>query len=81
MTRSRYIEDGVGVTVVGSGSIGSLRAEIAHRHPAVDFLAVSDIDGDKAARLATSCEADICSTDSLELVTRTGQVVPLTWAT
>ena len=39
MARSRYIDGGVGVAVVGAGSIGSLRAEISHRHPAVDFLA------------------------------------------
>lgn len=70
MTRSRYIEAGVGVAVVGAGSIGNLRAEIAHRHPSVDFLAVSDVVGDKAERLADSCEADMWSTDTLEIVTR-----------
>jgi hypothetical protein len=43
MARSRYIADGVGVAVVGAGSIGSLRAEISHRHPSVDYLAVCDI--------------------------------------
>jgi predicted dehydrogenase len=70
MTRSRYISDGVGVAVVGSGSIGSLRAEIAHRHPSVDFLAVCDVVEEKAQRLAGSCEADMWSTDAIEIVTR-----------
>ena len=70
MTRSRYIADGVGVAVVGSGSIGSLRAEISHRHPSVDFLAVCDIVDEKAKRLAASCEADMWSTDATEIVTR-----------
>jgi predicted dehydrogenase len=70
MTRSRYIPDGVGVAVVGAGSIGTLRAEIAHRHPSVDFLAVCDIVEDKAARLAASCEADIWTSDAVEIVTR-----------
>ncbi len=68
--RSRQIPGGVGVAVVGAGSIGSLRAEISHRHPSVDFLAVCDVVGDKAERLARSCEADVWGTDALEFVTR-----------
>lgn len=70
MSRSRFIEGGVGVAVVGAGSIGTLRAEIAHRHPSVDFLAVCDIIEDRATRLADSSEADMWSTDPLEIVTR-----------
>lgn len=70
MTRSRYIDGGVGVAVIGAGSIGTLRAEIAHRHPSVDFLAVCDVVEDKARRLADSCQADVWSTDARELVTR-----------
>lgn len=70
MSRSRHISGGVGVAVVGSGSIGSLRAEIAHRHPSVDFLAVCDIVEEKARRLAASCSADVWSTSAVDLVTR-----------
>ncbi len=70
MSRPRHIEGGVGVAVVGAGSIGTLRAEIAHRHPSVDFLAVCDIEGDKADRLSASCEADAWSADALDVVTR-----------
>lgn len=70
MTRSRHISGGVGVAVVGSGSIGNLRAEISHRHPSVDFLAVCDIVEDKARRLADSCEADVWATDAVDVVTR-----------
>ncbi|MDH3250300.1 MAG: Gfo/Idh/MocA family oxidoreductase [Acidimicrobiia bacterium] len=68
--RSRFIDGGVGVAVIGAGSIGSLRSEIAHRHPSVDFLAVCDIDGGKLDRLSASCDADVASTDAIELVTR-----------
>ena len=32
----------LGIAVVGSGRIGSLRAQMAAAHPAVKFLAVSD---------------------------------------
>lgn len=34
----------LGIAVVGSGRIGTLRARLAARHPAVRFLAVSDKD-------------------------------------
>jgi myo-inositol 2-dehydrogenase / D-chiro-inositol 1-dehydrogenase len=70
MSRSRYIEGGVGVAVVGAGSIGSLRAEIAHRHPSVDFLAVCDIVEDQAQRLGDSCQADLVATAAVDIVTR-----------
>lgn len=70
MKRSRYIEGGVGVAVIGAGSIGSLRAEIAHRHPSVDYLAVCDTDADKLARLADSCDADARSGSARDVVTR-----------
>lgn len=70
MTRSRYINGGVGVAVIGAGSIGTLRAEIAHRHPSVDFLAVCDIDTDKLDKLAESSQADFRSADASEIVTR-----------
>lgn len=69
MNRSRYIDGGVGVAVVGAGSIGTLRAEIAHRHPSVNYLAVCDIVEDKAKKLADSSQADVWSTDPLEIVT------------
>ena len=70
MSRSRYISGGVGIAVIGSGTIGRLRAEICHRHPSVDFLAVCDIDESKARRLAEDCEADAWSVDPADLIAR-----------
>ena len=35
----------IGIAVVGSGRIGTLRARLAAKHPAVRFLAVSDRPG------------------------------------
>ena len=70
MKRSRYIEGGVGVAVIGAGSIGTLRAQIAHRHPSVDFLAVCDVIEEKARVLAEACGADAWSTDAAELIAR-----------
>ena len=34
----------LGIAVVGAGRIGTLRARIAAKHPAVQFLAISDRD-------------------------------------
>jgi threonine dehydrogenase-like Zn-dependent dehydrogenase len=42
----------IGIAVIGSGRIGTLRAEMASRHPAVRFLAVADIDLTRAQALA-----------------------------
>lgn len=70
MSRSRYIDGGVGVAVIGAGSIGTLRAEIAHRHPSVDFLAVCDVVPERVTQLAASCEADAMGTDADEIVAR-----------
>ncbi|MPZ52066.1 MAG: hypothetical protein GEU79_04910 [Acidimicrobiia bacterium] len=70
MNRSRFIDGGVGVGVVGAGSIGTLRAEIAHRHPSVNFLAVCDTVEEKVGRLAESTSADFSSTRAEEIVAR-----------
>lgn len=51
----------LGIAVVGSGRIGSLRARLAASHPAVKFLAVSDLDPEKARRLAETSGADLWS--------------------
>ena len=40
----------LGVAVVGAGRIGALRARLAAAHPAVHFLAVSDLDPKNAQR-------------------------------
>ena len=70
MASDMFRLDGKVVAVVGAGSIGSLRAEISHRHPSVDFLAVCDVVEEKVRRLASSCEADVWATDAREIVTR-----------
>jgi len=70
MPRSRYVAGGVGVAVIGAGSIGTLRAQIAHRHPSVRFLGVCDIVEERASTLAAACEADAWTTDPLELIDR-----------
>ena len=70
MSRSRYIDGGVGIAVIGAGGIGTLRAQICHRHPSIDFLAVCDVIEERASTLAAACGADAWSTDAMELINR-----------
>jgi len=54
----------LGIAVIGAGRIGTLRARLAAKHPAVRFLAVSDRDPARAAALAETAGADLHSTDN-----------------
>ncbi len=54
----------LGIAVVGSGRIGTLRARLAAKHPAVRFLAVSDKDPAQAKKLAELADADFYSADN-----------------
>lgn len=58
----------LGIAVVGSGRIGSLRARLAAGHAAVRFLAVSDLDPAKAYKLAEAAGADFASADNEEVI-------------
>jgi predicted dehydrogenase len=58
----------LGIAVVGSGRIGSLRARMAAAHPAVKFLAVSDLDHDRAQRLAKATGAELHSADNDQVI-------------
>ena len=48
----------LGVAVIGAGRIGTLRARLAAKHPAVKFLAIADLDLARAAALAKTTGAD-----------------------
>ena len=60
----------LGIAVIGSGRIGTLRATMAGVHPAVNFLAIADQDAAKASALAEKTGADLHSDDNLELISR-----------
>lgn len=57
-----------GVAVVGAGRMGSLRAGTAGAHPAVTFLAVSDKDRERAAKLGADAKADLVSDNNHEVI-------------
>jgi myo-inositol 2-dehydrogenase / D-chiro-inositol 1-dehydrogenase len=61
-------QDHVGIAVVGAGRIGTLRARLAAKHPAVRFLAVSDRDPARARTLAEAAGADVHSGSNEEVI-------------
>ena len=60
----------LGLAIVGSGRIGTLRGRLAKDHPAVGFIAVSDLKADKARDLAGRIGADFHSADNDEIISR-----------
>ena len=60
----------LGIAVVGSGRIGTLRARLAAKHPAVGFLAISDQDPARARALAEQTGADFHSGSNDEVISR-----------
>jgi len=60
----------IGVAVVGSGRIGTLRASLIAAHPTVRFLAVSDLDADRARALSERVGAQAFSGENLEVISR-----------
>jgi len=60
----------IGIAVVGSGRIGTLRARLAAKHPSVGFLAISDLDPKRARALAEKTGADFHSGDNDEVISR-----------
>ena len=63
----------IGIAVIGAGRIGTLRARLAAKHPAVRFLAISDLDPERARKLAAQAGADF-HTGSNEEAIRHAQV-------
>src|SRR2546427_8935957 len=58
----------LGIAVVGAGRIGTLRARLAAKHPAVRFLAISDRDPACARAVAERAGADIHSGSNEEVI-------------
>src|SRR5258708_22580737 len=60
----------LGIAVVGAGRIGSLRAQLAAGHSAVNFIAVPDADSARAQELAHKTGAQFHSGDNLAAISR-----------
>lgn len=63
-------DDKIGLAVIGCGTIGRVRAELAREHPAIGWLGLCDRDPDVMARLAADTAADHTTADFAELVAR-----------
>ena len=68
MKQSKMKQTNIGIAVVGSGRIGTLRARLAAKHPAVRFLAISDRDPARARALAEQAGADLHSGSNDEVI-------------
>jgi predicted dehydrogenase len=66
----RPTTDKIGLAVIGCGTIGRIRAQLAREHPAVTWLGLADIDADVAESLGRDTEADFITTDTKELLNR-----------
>ena len=60
----------IGLAVVGCGTIGRIRAELARDYPGIGWLGVCDIKEDLGKKLAEDANADFFTTDYNELLNR-----------
>ena len=60
----------IGLAVIGSGTIGRIRAVFARDYPGVGWLGVCDINESLAKKLAEDTQADFYTTDYKELLRR-----------
>ncbi|MDR5676592.1 MAG: Gfo/Idh/MocA family oxidoreductase [Armatimonadota bacterium] len=60
----------LGVAVVGAGRVGTFRAQIAARHPAVDWIGLAERVPERGEALAQRIGADYVTTDFRELLAR-----------
>ncbi len=63
-------KDGIGLAIIGTGTIGRGRAELAREHPSLRWLGLCDLDEDLLERSAKLTDADFTTTDYHELVAR-----------
>ena len=60
----------LGLAVVGCGTIGRVRAELAREHPSLGWLGLCDINEQSRDKLAADTSADFVTSDFRELVAR-----------
>ncbi|MGH8927572.1 MAG: Gfo/Idh/MocA family protein, partial [Acidimicrobiia bacterium] len=60
----------IGLAIIGCGTIGRVRAELARESPAVSWLGLCDLDESTAQRLADDTLADFVTTDLAALLDR-----------
>jgi myo-inositol 2-dehydrogenase / D-chiro-inositol 1-dehydrogenase len=68
--KSKQERKEIGLAIVGSGTIGRIRAVLARDYPGVGWLGVCDINEKLAKKLAEDANADFYTTDYKELLKR-----------
>jgi myo-inositol 2-dehydrogenase / D-chiro-inositol 1-dehydrogenase len=63
-------EKEIGLAIVGCGTIGRIRAELARAYPGVGWIGLCDIKSDIGDRLAKDVRADFYTSDFHELIAR-----------
>ena len=61
---------GIGLAVIGCGTIGRIRAVLAREHPNVTWLGLCDVHEPTLRQLAEDTEADFTTTDVSQLLAR-----------
>jgi len=61
---------GIGLAVIGCGTIGRIRAVLAREHPGVTWLGLADRHEPTAQQLASDTDADFVTTDTAALLAR-----------
>jgi myo-inositol 2-dehydrogenase / D-chiro-inositol 1-dehydrogenase len=64
------MSESIGLAIIGCGTIGRVRAELARETGAVGWLGLCDIDDETARRLAEDTKADFVTTDLAKLLAR-----------
>lgn len=67
---ARLQTDGIGLAVIGCGTVGRIRAVLAREHPGVRWLGLCDVDEATLKQLAEDTDADHATTDLDELLAR-----------
>jgi myo-inositol 2-dehydrogenase / D-chiro-inositol 1-dehydrogenase len=62
--------DKIGLAMIGCGTIGRIRANIAKQYPGVEWLGLCDLKEDLGKQLAKDTDADFFTTDVRELLDR-----------
>jgi predicted dehydrogenase len=62
--------EGIGLAVIGCGTVGRIRTVLAREHPAVDWIGLCDIDSHTAEALGEDTQADLVTSNLDELLSR-----------
>ena len=60
----------IGLAIIGCGTIGRIRAELARAYPGIGWIGLCDLKSDLGEKLKADCEADFFTNDFRELIAR-----------